>query len=152
MNPLTLSLRGELGWISDNKVDSFFHFYLGGMPGIKGYSFYSIQGIKKLFFDLTLRAPVFSEKHYKIGWITFQNSTIGLINQIGDAWNPNKFLLKKSLGIQLRINGFSFYNFPTAIELEYHQPITKFNNEGIEYGPNKNSRNSKTYFKILFDF
>ena len=137
LNTLSLSIRGDLGWISDNKVDSFFHFYLGGMPGIKGYSFYSIQGTKKLFLDFTIRAPVFSGKHYKIGWMTFQNSTVGLINQLGDAWDPNKFLLKKSIGIQLRINGFSFYNFPTAIELEYHQPITKFNNEGISYGPDK---------------
>ena len=152
LNSLTLSLNSKLGWISENTVDSFFHFYLGGLPGIKGYSFYSIQGTKKLFFDFTLRAPIFSDKHYKIGWLTVQNSTIGILNQIGDAWDPNKFLLKKSIGIQWRINGFSFYNFPTAIELEYHQPITKFNNEGIIYGPDQNRRDTKTYFKILFDF
>ena len=94
---------------------------------------------------------VFSGKHYKIGWMTFQNCTVGLINQMGDAWDPNKFLLKKSLGIQLRINGFSFYNFPTAIELEYHQPLNKFerviNDENISYG-----ERGRAYAKILFDF
>ena len=101
LNSLTLSLNSKLGWISENTVDSFFHFYLGGLPGIKGYSFYSIQGTKKLFFDFTLRAPIFSDKHYKIGWLTVQNSTIGILNQIGDAWDPNKFLLKN----QLEFNG-----------------------------------------------
>ena len=82
----------------------------------------------------------------------YTNSALGLVNQIGDAWDPNKFLLKKSVGIQLRITGFFFYNFPTAIELEFHQPITKFYNEGISHGPDKESSNRKTYFKILFDF
>ena len=151
-NNWNMSIKGELGWINKNTVDSFFHFYLGGIPGIKGYSFYSIQGTKKLILDLTLRLPVFSEKHYKVGWMTIQNSTFGFINQIGDAWDPNNILIKRSFGIQWRINGFSFYNFPTAIELEYHQPITKFNNEGISYGPDKTKNNGKTYVKVLFDF
>ena len=148
---MNLSIGGELGWISNNEADSFFHFYLGGMPGIKGYSFYSIQGTKKIFLDFTFRIPIFSQRHYKMGWVTIQNSTFGLINQIGDAWYPDKLLLKKSVGIQWRINGFSFYNFPTALELEYHQPLTTFsrtiNNDKIIYGDR-----SKTYVKILFDF
>jgi hypothetical protein len=126
------------------------------LPGIKGYSFYAIQGTKKLFFDATLRMPLFMSKHYKLKWMTIQNSTVGFITQIGDAWENNNFSIKKSLGIQLRINGFSFYNFPTAIELEYHQPITTFNRsvnkKNITYGPDENGFNNKTYVKILFDF
>ena len=148
----TLSLNGALGWISKDNVDSFFYFYLGGFPGIKGYSFYSIQGTKKLFLDATLRMPLFMSKHYNFKWMTLQNSTVGFIAQIGDAWENDDLLFKKSFGIQLRINGFSFYNFPTAIELEYHQPITTFTNEGITYGPDENNDNRKTYVKILFDF
>ena len=96
--------------------------------------------------------PLFMSKHYNFKWMTFQNSTIGFIAQFGDAWENDDLLFKKSLGIQLRINGFSFYNFPTAIELEYHQPITTFTNEGITYGPDKNNNNRKTYVKVLFDF
>ncbi len=146
----TFSLTGEAGWINKKDVDSFFHFYLGGMPGIKGYSFYSIQGTKKLFLDATIRIPIFMGKHYKLNWMTIQNSTIGFVLQAGDAWDTT-YYLKQSLGIQWRINGFSFYNFPTAIELEYHQPNTKFereiNNTLISYG-----NNGKTYIKVLFDF
>ena len=156
LNHWTVSVSGALGWISDDNVDSFFHFYLGGLPGIKGYSFYAIQGTKKLFLDATLRVPLFMSKHYKLKWMTIQNSTVGFITQIGDAWENNNFSMKKSLGIQLRINGFSFYNFPTAIELEYHQPITTFNRSVnkkiITYGPDENGTNNKTYVKILFDF
>ena len=146
----TIALKAEVGWIDNQDVDSFFHFYLGGMPGIKGYSFYSIQGPKKVFIDFTLRAPIFMEKHYKLSWMTIQNSTIGIVFQNGDAWDT-RYMNKQSVGIQWRINGFSFYNFPTAIELEYHKPTvtfeTEINNTSIKYG-----QNGKTYIKVLFDF
>jgi len=110
--------------------------------------------------------PIFMEKHYKAKWTIWQNSTLGAIFQVGDAWtnaeevepeeelkenHADAFSLKKSVGIQWRLNGFSFYNFPTAIEVEYHQPINKFereiNEETITYG-----NEGRTYVKVLFDF
>ena len=147
----TITLKGDIGWINKNDIDSFFHFYLGGLPGLKGYPFYSIQGTKNFFLELSYRIPIFSEKHYKLKWITFQNSTIGAIAQVGNAWTEELFPFKESLGIQWRINGFSFYNFPTAIEVEYHRPLVKFerviNEEKFNYG-----NEGRTYVKILFDF
>ena len=113
-------------------MDTFFHNYLGGMTGIKGYPFYSIQGTKSLMLDFTLRVPLFLEKTYNFKWLTFQNSTIASIFQIGDAWTGKKKSLKdfkRSVGFQWRLNGFSFFNYPTAIELEYHQPLDKFDRE-----------------------
>ena len=146
----TISLKGYAGWISDQNVDPFFHFYLGGMPGIRGYPFYAIQGTKSGLIDAIFRIPVFRERHYKFKWMIFQNSTLGAIFQAGDAW-INNVSIKRSLGIQWRLNGFSFYNFPTAIELEYHQPLDKFekeiNEEKILYG-----EKGRAYLKILFDF
>ena len=146
----TISLKGHAGWINKQNVDPFFHFYLGGIPGLKGYPFYSIQGTKSSFIDAIFRIPVFRERHYKFKWMIFQNSTLGAIFQAGDAWTDD-FLIKRSLGIQWRLNGFSFYNFPTAIELEYHQPLDKFekeiNEENILYGDK-----GRAYLKILFDF
>ena len=146
----TISLKAQAGYITNNNVDSFFHFYLGGMPGLKGYPFYSIQGTKSSLFDFTFRVPVFSEKHFKFNWMIFQNSTLGLVFQAGDAWT-DQFSSKKSLGIQWRMNGFSFYNFPTAIELEYHHPMDNFtrviNEETIYYG-----EEGRAYAKVLFDF
>ncbi|MFL2983769.1 MAG: hypothetical protein ACJZ12_05195 [Candidatus Neomarinimicrobiota bacterium] len=146
----TVSLKTQAGYITKNDVDSFFHFYLGGMPGLKGYPFYSIQGTKSGLLDVTFRIPLFSEQHYKFNWMILQNSTLGAVFQAGDAWT-DKFSSKKSLGIQWRMNGFSFYNFPTAIELEYHHPINDFtrviNEETIYYG-----EKGRAYAKVLFDF
>ena len=150
-NRWTVSLTTQGGWISNKSADSFFHFYLGGLPGLKGYPFYSIQGAKSAMLDLTFRAPLFSEKHLKAKWIIFQNSTIGAIFQTGDAWSNDDLDLKRSIGIQWRLNGYSFYNFPTAIELEYHQPLDKFtreiNGKTIQYGDE-----GRAYVKVLFDF
>ena len=146
----TISIKGQAGWISNNDVDSFFHFYMGGMPGIKGYPFYSIQGTKSGLLDITMRLPIFMERHFKLNWLILQNSTLGFIMQAGDAWT-DEMAIKKSIGIQWRLNGFSFFNFPTAIEAEYHHPLNKFeriiNEETIEYGDK-----GRTYFKVLFDF
>lgn len=150
----TISLKTEAGWISDNMVDSFFHFYLGGLSGLKGYPFYSIQGTKKAIGDFSLRIPIFREKHYPILWTIFQNSTIGAILQIGDAWtSKNNHTWKKSVGIQWRMNGFSFYNFPTAIEVEYHQPLNIVRNEHVAQNSQTTyEKDPRTYIKILFDF
>ena len=149
-NRWTLSLKGHAGWISNQNVDSFFHFYLGGIPGMRGYPFYSIQGTKSALLDVTFRMPIFMEKHYKAKWVIFQNSTLGAVIQVGDAWTDD-ISIKKSVGIQWRINGFSFYNFPTAIEVEYHQPLDTFirdiNETTISYG-----ENGRAYVKVLFDF
>ncbi len=153
----SISLKTNLGYITNKNIDSFFHFYLGGLPGLKGYTFYSIKGVQSAMIDATFRFPLFLEKHYKFNWLIFQNSVIGLNFQAGDAWGEKidsitqNFSLKKSIGLQWRINGFSFYNYPTAIEFEYHQPLDKFNDkingESISYG-----ENGRAYFKILFDF
>ena len=133
-------------------MDSFFHFFNGGMSGIKGYPFYSIEGTKTVLFDLSFRLPLVREKHIKLGWFILQNSVLGAIFQFGDAWrDKTDQAWKKSVGIQWRVNGFSFYNFPTAIELEIHQGLNKFDRviKGETYSYGKELR---TYFRVLFDF
>ena len=107
----SLVFGGLINFITNDNVDTFFHNYLGGMTGLKGYPFYSIQGTKSLMLDFTLRVPLFLEKTYNFKWLTFQNSTIASIFQIGDAWiGKNKSLkdFKRSVGFQWRLNGFSF--------------------------------------------
>ena len=51
----------------------------------------------------------------------------------------------------MALNGYSFYNFPTAIEFEIHQGLTKFEREIkgelISYGDEP-----RAYVRILFDF
>ena len=149
---MTTSIHLNGGYITNTKVDSFFHFFNGGMSGLKGYPFYGIEGTRTALVDLSLRYPILREKHVKLGWFIMQNSVIGAIFQFGDAWrNKDDQMWKNSAGLQWRINGFSFYNYPTAIELEIHKGLTKFNRtiKGESYSYGKEYR---TYFRLLFDF
>ncbi len=149
----TLSIGGMAGWMSNAKADSFFNFFGGGLPGIKGYPFYSIEGNRILTGDLILRIPVFKEKHWVLGPAIIQNSVVGFILQTGDAWTTSlsDFSLKNSVGIQWRINGYSFYNFPTAISFEMHHGLNTFEWTGrgtnFTYG-----KENRYYFTLLFGF
>jgi hypothetical protein len=149
----TLSFGGMAGWMSNTKADSFFNYFGGGLPGIKGYPFYSIEGNRLLTGDLILRIPIFKEKHWVLGPAIIQNSVVGFVFQTGDAWTTSlsDFSLKNSVGIQWRINGYSYYNFPTAIALEIHRGLNEFEWTGrgtnVTYG-----KQNRFYFTLLFGF
>ena len=49
--------------------------------------------------------------------------------------------IKYSNGVELRVNGSSFYAFPFALSYEYHMPL-KDSTQTV----------SKHYIKLLFDF
>ena len=153
-NRWTFSAGTQLGLLNNTQVDSFFHFFAGGMSGIKGYPFYSIEGTNMIIGDLTLRVPIFREKHIPIFWYILQHSTLGFIAQIGDAWDRDQssYNLKRSLGLDWRLSGYSFYNYPTSIGLEYHYGLDSFQmdfGDGllIQYGNNR-----RFYLSILFGF
>jgi len=161
-----------LGWISMPDVDSFFHFFAGGLPGLRGYPFYSIEGRNLLTFHYTLRHPLFVEKDLKMGIFNLQNAFVGAYVETGNAWNQvkdyprlgwKKFAnspadviqqvtadFKTDVGMQLRFSGFSFYAYPTAISLDFVYGLDKFElidrrDEAHIYGGEW-----RTYITILF--
>ena len=159
---LTGTIKAEYGKISNQRVDDFFHFYIGGMPGLKGYPFYSIQGTNKLITELSWRVPIFREKNIPFLWMIFQNMTFGTIFQVGDAWVGKNSLnhikengfWKRSYGFQVRLSGFSFYNYPIAIEYEVHRPLNEVVNKYVNSNEEEviYEKKSRNYIKILFDF
>ncbi len=150
-NRWTIASETIGGWISNKKADTFFDQFAGGLPGIQGYPFYSIEG-RNLFVErFAFRIPIFEKKNFKTGWWIWQNSVIGILYQFGDAWDSD-FSLKQSLGFQWRINGFSFYNFPIAFGWEIHRGLSSFTRttdqgQTVSYG-NEN----RYYITILFGF
>jgi hypothetical protein len=134
-------------------ADSFFHFFGGGFTGIKGYPYYSLQGTDLLLADFVLRFPLFSEQNYSLGPLSINNLLVGYETQYGDAWSRvDDFMPKQSHGVHIRISGYSFYNYPTAIGLEYHKPLNTFN---IDIGDGSNliyGDDDRIYFNVLFGF
>jgi len=166
------NFKWRLGWISMPDVDSFFHFFAGGLPGLRGYPFYSIEGRNLLTFHYTLRHPLFVEKDLKMGIFNLQNAFVGAYVETGNAWNQvkdyprlgwKKFAnspadviqqvtadFKTDVGMQLRFSGFSFYAYPTAISLDFVYGLDKFElidrrDEAHIYGGEW-----RTYITILF--
>ena len=69
-NRWTISAETNLGWLSNTEADSFFNFFGGGLLGIQGYPFYSIEGNRMIMSKLAFRIPIFREKHYPLGWFS----------------------------------------------------------------------------------
>jgi hypothetical protein len=68
----TLGLRGYGGLIDSGRVDDeavgdFFDFHLGGIPYMRGYTFYSIEGRKAAMANATFRFPLMPAVHRRFG-------------------------------------------------------------------------------------
>ena len=148
MRNWTLSNQIQLGYISSDNIDSFFNFFAGGRPGIKGYPYYSIEGNKMAILTTSLRLPLVLNYHLNIASFTLQNIFLGFMYQLGDAWTiKNDFQTKGSYGVELRVGGFSYYNFPTAISFEFHKGLNSFKIDEYVYG-----NDLRFYLSLLFGF
>ncbi len=165
------TLRWHLGWISKPDVDSFFYFFAGGEPGLRGYPFYSIEGRNLSSWHYTWRLPLFREKHFQILTFNLQNAFVATYIEAGNAWNqvtgfpglkweqfktqPVSVLrnivndFKRDIGFQVRMSGFSFYSYPTSISLDFVYGLDDFevvsNSKTYQYG-----HEWRTYFTLLF--
>lgn len=144
---LSLNLRG--GWV-DRPVDTFFNFFAGGLPGLRGYPFYSIEGRKLIVGRAVYRFPLFSHLQKRLFHLTTDKIFLGAFADYGNAFNEDTITLadfKKDVGLDFRFSGFSFYGFPTALELSAAYSLDKFEHESYTYG-----KEWRYYFSLLFDF
>jgi len=152
-NPLlknhALSLRFRGGLI-DRKVDDFFYLYAGGLLGMKGYSYFSIGGKKKLIGSLAYRFPLWHNIDWQIFNIYFNKLYLGVFYDYGNAWDKEGIQFedfKRDIGVQLRLETFSNYLFPTRIFAEAVYPLDETRNMEVIY-----NREWRYYFGVLFEF
>ena len=140
---ISLVSSTSLGFISKENIDDFFYFFGGGMPGLKGYTYYdsSLIGSRKMLQSFYIRTPIFKEQSIPFLSSYFKDSTFGIILQAGNVYTGDDFNIdnfKLSSGIELRLFGYNVYSYPLAVTYEYHV--------------SENNREGKHYFKVLFDF
>ena len=137
-------------------MDDFFDFHLGGLPYLKGYTFYSLEGSRAAMFRAAYRFPVWTRINRQTGPVYSDHLYGSIYAGIGRAWDGTasdsalKRGWKRDVGAQLRYGGTSFYVFPTRISFD------------IAYGfdtvpllsPADPSRRSglKFYFTLLFGY
>ena len=159
-NPLiqnhAFSLRARVGYI-DRPVDSFFDLYAGGLIGMKGYSYFSIEGRYKLITTLTYRFPIFTHMDRRLWHMYFDKLYFGLFYDYGHAWHDNKKLklndFKRDIGLQLRLDAFSYSIFPTRFFAEAVYPLDEARNyDGSRRQMITYPRQWRFYFGLLYEF
>jgi len=144
---LALNFRGGL---IDRPTDSFFNFFAGGLPGLRGYPFYSIEGRKLLIGRFTYRFPIFSHWQKRFFHVTTDKFYAGAFLDYGNAFDEDRINFsdfKKNIGFDLRFTGFSFYGFPTALSVSSAYSLDQFVKENFAYG-----KEWRYYISLLFEF
>jgi Tol biopolymer transport system component len=144
---LSLMLRGGL---IDRPIDSFFNFFGGGLNGIHGYPYYSIEGRRLLHGRATLRTPVLNHIDFKLLHVYFDKLFFGVAYDYGNAFDESKIETKNfkdSISLQTRLEMVSFYGIPTRLFFDAAYGFDKFKNRGIEYG-----RDWRFYFGLSFGY
>ncbi|HTY35915.1 MAG TPA: hypothetical protein VMH23_02335, partial [Bacteroidota bacterium] len=151
-NTLTLSVRGAttLG----KQVDEFFDSYAGGFVGMRGYPFYGLGGNNIAVLGVTYRFPVWTTINTRFLEFTFTKLYGSVFTDVGDAWTGTATPFsdwKHDAGFELRLEAFSFYQYPTRVFFSGAYGLDKFsktfNDQLVTYG-----KEWRFYLGILFDF
>ncbi len=146
-----LGMRLRAGYI-DRPIDSFFNFFLGGLHGMRGYPYYSIEGRKKLLASASYRFPMLRNFKKRFLFLTFDKLYAGAYVDFGNAFDEDRLDwndFKTDVGLQLRAELFSFYAYPTRIFVDTCYGLDEFLNKNSNqlYG-----KEWRFYFGIAFDF
>ncbi len=99
-------------------VHEFFNFYAGGLLGLRGFPYYSIEGRKLLLGRAVYRFPLWRDMNMRLFHVHFDNLYAGVFYDYGNAFNEDKIDLnqfKGNYGLEIRLDLFSFYSFPTRV-------------------------------------
>lgn len=150
---LSVTLHG--GAILGPPVDDFFNFYAGGITGMQGYTYYALGGNRMARINLTYRVPLLSSMDLRIGHLLFDKLYGGLFFDAGDAHNEVRSFrlsdLKKDVGVELRMENFSYSVYPTRIFFSAAYGLDSFSrrflSDSVTYG-----HEWRFYFGILYSF
>ncbi|MBI3195543.1 MAG: PD40 domain-containing protein [Ignavibacteriae bacterium] len=151
---LSTHLRG--GTIFGPPVDNFFDFYIGGLAGMKGYPFYSLGGNEFVIGNLTYRFPISEKIDFRLLHIYFDKLYAAVYGDVGNVWkegSPGGLKFKKDVGVELRLEAFSYYAFPTRVFFNATYGLDEFERElrnaqtKVTYG-----KEWQFHFGVLFGF
>jgi Tol biopolymer transport system component len=144
-----LTLYGRGGMLTP-RVNNFFNFFAGGLPGVRGYPYYSMEGRYLAHGRVTYRFPLFRHADFSLLHLYFDKVFLGVSYDYGGAFGWDKSIrrnLHDSINLQLRMDLYSFYVFPTRLFFNAAYGFDKFKNRGFEYG-----QEWRFYFGLSFGF
>ena len=150
----TLSLSIRRNSILRKQVDDFFDFYAGGFVGMRGYPFYALGGNDIALVGTTYRFPIWTKINTRFLQFYFTKLYGSFFADIGEAWRgemPSIKRWKTDAGFELRLEAFSFYQYPTRLFFSgaygFDRFTKTFNNVDVSYG-----REWRFYLGVLFGF
>ncbi|MEO6695233.1 MAG: biopolymer transporter Tol, partial [Ignavibacteria bacterium] len=153
-NSHSIALKLTGGTIFGPPVEDFYNFYATGLPGMKGYPFYSLGGGRMVVANLTYRIPLLTKIDTRISPLYLDKLYLSIYGDVGNAWDGDNTKLKdfkRDIGAQLRLQAFSYYVFPTSIFFDAAYGFDKFTrvfqDKPVTYGKEWNF-----YFGVLFGF
>ncbi len=127
----TLSLDGRAMFIDAN-VDSFFYEGIGGIIGLRGYTYYQLQGNRTAWSRLTYRFPVpgLTEIDKALGPVYFDKVYLGVFGEAGRVWRDtyaNTWVagVKRDVGVEIRADTFTFYGYPSRIAFTWARALDR---------------------------
>lgn len=152
----TLGIRAYGGFIDSDRVDTedvgdFFDFHLGGLPFMRGYTFYSVEGRNAAMANATFRFPLLPAVHRRLGPLYVDKIYAAVYADVGKAWDddmsaPDPVFDRKGpvrdAGLNLRMDAISFYSLPTRFELDAAYGFDEVDNKD----------NWKLYLTVLFNY
>jgi hypothetical protein len=145
----------HIGYTFGPEINNFFDFYAGGLIGMRGYPFYAIGGNKLLTLNVAYRYPLFRDVNKQLLQFYLSDVYLSAYGDIGNCWNGGLVgtRFRKDLGSELRMSGFSFYSFPTALFFDAAYGLDRFTTQlrdfqtSVTYG-----KEWRFYFGLTFSF
>ncbi len=154
-NDDALATKIHIGYTFGPTINNFFDFYAGGLIGMRGYPFYALGGNRMATANVTYRYPIFRDVDKQFLQFYLSDVYLSVYGDVGNCWNgsPVGTRFKKDLGGELRMSGFSFYSFPTALFFDAAYGFDKFTTQlrdfdtSVTYG-----KEWRLYFGLTFSF
>jgi hypothetical protein len=152
----TVGLYVRGGSILGPTVDEFFDFYAGGLVGMKGYPYYSLGGNEMAMVGVNYRFPILQNIDIRLFQLYFDKLYASVYADAGNAWSDYGIRaadMRKDIGIELRLEAFSYYSYPTRFFLSASYGLDTFDryvqsqDQIVTYG-----HEVMIYFGILFGF
>lgn len=134
----------------------FFLDYIGGLPGMRSYSFFALGGNTTFFSQLNYHQPIFEKIHHQQGRFTIDKIFTRFFLETGNGWGGPLEVgnnMKSGIGAELRFSMSSYYLFPTRFFISGAYGLNSFDINLPESFITTTGQNSVTYGKeVLFNF
>lgn len=106
--------------------------------GLKGYSFYSMEGSRLALLTTTYRFPLWRKIDRRLSALYLDKIFGGIYFGYGNAWSNKTSLgqlkhFKKDIGGEVRMEFYSFYIYPTRVTFDAVYGLDRFVSEGAHY-------------------